>query len=142
MTVVDTLIARNRDFAARQFTANRPLFPTLETLVLGCVDPRVDPAHLLGLRLGEAAVIRNIGGRVTPATLRELAMLAMLPQLNGARPPPASGPAAGRGLNIVVLHHTDCGITRLAKVPDRLADYFGVTPDELESRAVLDPYAA
>src|SRR5579871_2965087 len=46
------------------------------------------------------------------------------------------------GLNLVVLHHTDCGITRLARVPDRLAAYLGVAPDGLESKAVSDPYAA
>jgi len=44
-------------------------------MVVGCVDPRVDPTHLLGLEQGEAAVIRNVGGRITPATLRTMAML-------------------------------------------------------------------
>ena len=32
-----------------------------------------DPAHVLGLDLGDAPVIRNVGGRVTPATLAEAA---------------------------------------------------------------------
>ncbi|WP_425343349.1 carbonic anhydrase [Pseudofrankia saprophytica] len=35
-------------------------------MVVGCVDPRVDPTHVLGLEQGEAAVIRNVGGRITP----------------------------------------------------------------------------
>jgi carbonic anhydrase len=35
-------------------------------MVVGCVDPRVDPAHVLGLSNGEAAIIRNVGGRITP----------------------------------------------------------------------------
>ena len=46
------------------------------------------------------------------------------------------------GLNLVVFQHTDCGITRLARVPDRLAPYLGVAPEELEAEAVSDPYAA
>jgi carbonic anhydrase len=54
--------------------------PSGSLQVIGCVDPRVDPANVLGLKLGEAAVIRNVGGRVTPATLRTLAMLAKVVQ--------------------------------------------------------------
>ena len=34
-------------------------------LIVACLDHRVDPAIVLGLRLGEAPVIRNAGGRVT-----------------------------------------------------------------------------
>ena len=134
MTTIDTLITRNEEFAARHFAAGLSLMPTLRTMIVGCVDPRVDPAHVMGLQLGEALVIRNIGGRITPATLRTVALLGMIPRLEGA------GPVSG--LNLVVLHHTDCGITRLARVPDQLAAYLGVAPDGLEAQAVSDPYAA
>jgi carbonic anhydrase len=134
MTIIDTLITRNEEFAAHGFSAGLSLMPTLRTMIVGCVDPRVDPAHVLGLQLGEALVIRNIGGRITPATLQTIGLLGMIPQLDGA------GPVSG--LNLVVLHHTDCGITRLAKVPDRLAAHLGVAPDGLEAKAVGDPYTA
>jgi len=134
MTVIDTLIERNADFVAHQFTPNLPLATTLGITVIGCLDPRVDPAYVLGLKPGEAAVIRNIGGRVTPATLRTLALIGTLPRLLGV------GPAGG--MNIVVMQHTNCGITRMAQAPDHLAPYFGVAPDELDAKAVMDPYAA
>ena len=134
MTTIDTLTQRNEEFAAKRFAAGLSIMPTLGTMIIGCVDPRVDPAHVLGLQQGEAIVIRNIGGRITPATLQTMALLGMIPQLEGA------GPV--RGLNLVVLHHTDCGITRLARVPDRLAAYLGVAPEELEAKAVGEPYAA
>lgn len=134
MTPIDTLIQRNEEFAAQRFSAGLSLMPTLGTMIVGCVDPRVDPSHVLGLQPGEAIVIRNIGGRITPATLQTMALLAMIPQLEGA------GPVSG--LNLVVFQHTDCGITRLAKVPDRLTAYFGVALGELEAKAVGDPYAA
>jgi len=134
MTVIDTLIQRNADFVAHQFTPNLPLTTTLGITVIGCLDPRVDPAHVLGLQPGEAAVIRNIGGRVTPATLRTLMLIGTLPRLLGV------GPVGG--MNIVVLQHTNCGITRMVQAPDQLAPYFGITPDELEAKAVLDPYTA
>jgi len=134
MTTIDTLIQRNEEFAAHRFDADLSLMPTLGTLIVSCADPRVDPAHVLGIQPGEALVIRNIGGRITPATLQTMALLGMIPQLEGA------GPVSG--LNLVVLQHTDCGITRLARVPDRLAAYLGVAPEELEPKAVGDPYAA
>ncbi len=133
-TIIDTLTERNEDFAAHRFSAGLSLMPTLRTMVVGCVDPRVDPAYVLGLGLGEAAVIRNIGGRITPATLQTMALLGMIPRLEGA--------GSTGGLNLVVLHHTDCGITRLARVPDLLAGYFGIATEDLDAKAVADPHAA
>ena len=42
----------------------------------------------------------------------------------------------------MILHHTDCGIRRLAAYPDQLAAFFEIPADDLESKAVDDPYAA
>jgi carbonic anhydrase len=134
MTTIDILKQRNTDFAAQRFAAGLPLIPTLKTVIIGCADARVDPAHLLGLEPGEALVLRNIGGRVTPVTIREMALLSMIAQVEGV------GPV--RGFNLVVLHHTDCGITRLVGFPDRLADYFGIAKDQLEAKAITDPHAS
>jgi carbonic anhydrase len=131
MTTLDTLAKRNSDFAAHRFVAGLTMMPTLRTMVIGCVDPRVDPAHLLGLDPGEAIVIRNIGGRITPATLQTMAMLQTIAQVQGANP--------GGGFHLIVLHHTDCGITRLEGKPDMLAGYFGIGKGELEAKAVTDP---
>ena len=74
------LVRRNAAFAATGAFAGLP-FPTSDTLqVLGCVDSRVDPGDVLGLELGEGVVMRNIGGRITPATLRSWALLGRLGQ--------------------------------------------------------------
>jgi carbonic anhydrase len=71
----DELVRRNAVFAATGAFAGLR-FPTGETLqVLSCVDSRVDPGDVLGLELGEGVVMRNIGGRVTPAALRSWALL-------------------------------------------------------------------
>jgi carbonic anhydrase len=102
----DDLVRRNAAFGATGAFAGLP-FPTNDTLrVLGCVDSRADPGDVLGLELGEGVVMRNIGGRITPATLREWALLGRLGQ---GQPP--SG-------HLVILHHTDCGILRLADYLD------------------------
>lgn len=134
MTTVDTFIDHNRRFAACGMHAGLQWFPKLQTIVIGCVDPRVDPAVILGLELGDAVVIRNLGGRVTPDTFQTIAALGMIAQSEGVTP--------GPGLNLCVLHHTDCGITRLAEHPGFLARVFGVDPDDLGAKAVPDPKAA
>ena len=126
----DELVRRNAAFAATGAFAGLA-FPGSDTLqVLGCVDSRVDPGDVLGLELGEGVVMRNIGGRVTPAALRSWALLGRLSQ---GQPP---------GGHLVILQHTDCGITRLAGYPEQLAAFFEITAAELDSKAVADPYAA
>jgi carbonic anhydrase len=134
MMTIDTLVKRNAEFAAQRFTPSSVLMPTLRTMFIGCVDPRIDPTHLLGLELGEAVIIRNIGGRVTPATLQTIGMLGAIAGSGGANP---SGE-----FNLVVLQHTDCGITRLENKPDMLAGYFGIDQMALPTKAITDPWAA
>ena len=137
MTItVDELVRRNANFAAGGAFAGLR-FPTSQTLrVVGCVDSRVDPSHVLDLGLGEAVVMRNIGGRITPAVLRSWALLAKLGQ---TRP---SGQPGGGPPHMVILQHTDCGIRTLANFPELLAKFFEIPVEELGTKAVCDPHAA
>ena len=41
--------------------------------------------------------------------------------------------------NLLILHHTDCGMTDLAPFPDLLAEYFEIPLSELEAKSVSDP---
>ena len=134
MTTLDTLLDRNRRFAAANPPADLRLFPKLETIVIGCADPRVDPAAVLGLELGDALVIRNLGGRFTPEVFQTLAALRLIAAAEGVAP--------GPDWNLVVLQHTDCGLTRLGDQPGLLANVFGVDPADLAAKAVNDPVAA
>jgi carbonic anhydrase len=137
MTITtDELVRRNAGFAAGGAFAGLA-FPTPRTLqVLTCVDSRVDPAHVLGLDLGEAVVTRNIGGRVTPAVLRSWGLLAKLRQSN-RDDTPTTGPP-----HLAILHHTDCGIKQLAAFPEQLAEFFEIPVADLDSKAINDPRAA
>ncbi len=132
--VIDEFVRRNGEFADGHQVAGLTLMPARRAIILGCVDPRVDPAIVLGVQLGEAAVIRNIGGRVTPATLRTLALLAAIARTNGVQP--------GDGWQLVVIHHTDCGISQLVDHPDALAAELGTTPDALDPQTLTDPRAS
>lgn len=124
----DELVRRNARFAADGAFTDLP-FPSNQTLrVIGCVDSRVDPSHVLGLDLGEAVVMRNIGGRVTPPVLRSWQLLAKLGQ-QGTGDQPGGGPP-----HLVVMHHTDCGIKRLADYPEMLAEFFEIPVTDLNTK--------
>jgi carbonic anhydrase len=128
LSVIETLTQRNEAFASSRFSADLKIMPSMKTMIIGCVDPRVDPVDIFGLAPGEAAVIRNVGGRITPATL--LRVIAK-----------ASGDIAP-GWNLIVLHHNDCGINCLAHSPELLAKYFGVAPADIDALAIADPHKA
>lgn len=52
MNPLELLTTRNRQFAATHFDAGLTLMPRLKTMIIGCVDPRVDPVYVLGLEQG------------------------------------------------------------------------------------------
>ncbi|MFY9938177.1 MAG: carbonic anhydrase [Silvibacterium sp.] len=142
MTHLDSMLERNKDFAAQQSAAGTLMpslpraTPNLKAMIIGCADMRVDPAHLLGIKPGEALVLRNIGGRITPVLLEELGLLGRVGQVLGVI-------AGGGGeFHLIVLQHTDCGITRLVGDPAKLAHYFQIQEGEVEKKAVPDPHAA
>jgi carbonic anhydrase len=93
MTTFDALIKRNRDFAAEESAAGLLMpalpraLPKVKALIIGCADMRVDPAHVLGIKSGEAVVMRNIGGRITPGLLEEFGMLGRIGEVAGSVPP-------------------------------------------------------
>jgi carbonic anhydrase len=142
MNNLDSMLERNRDFAAQQSAAGRLMpslpraLPNVKAIIIGCADMRVDPAHILGIRSGEAVVMRNIGGRITPGLLEELGLLGRIGVVAGEIP------GGGGEFHIIVLQHTDCGITRLAGDPAMLTHYFQIEEGELKTKAVTDPRAA
>lgn len=107
--------------------AARTTEPALKLAVLTCMDARVDVSGLLGLRPGDAHVIRNAGGRVTDDALRSLVISqAVL----GTR-------------EVMVIHHTDCALGRMtqAQIAERITavtgqfvtDDLGTFTDPIES---------
>jgi carbonic anhydrase len=138
---LDSMLERNKEFAAQQSAAGTLMpslprtTPNLKAMIIGCADMRVDPAQLLGIKLGDALILRNIGGRVTPVLLEELGLLGRIGQVLGEI-------AGGGGeFHLIVLHHTDCGITRLAGDPAKLAHYFQIPEEQVETKAITDPRA-
>ena len=136
MTRMSPLLQRNEQFA-RTYTPVALGLPTAQVIIVSCLDHRVDPAVILGLRLGDAPVIRNAGGRVTPAVIDDIAYLAFLAgQLFG-------GPGAPVTLfEVAIVHHTQCGTGFLADPGFRrqAAEATGLAEAALEASAVADPH--
>jgi len=130
------LLERNEQFATTYTPV--PLGPpTAQVVVVTCLDHRVDPALILGLRLGDAPVIRNAGGRVTPAVIKDIAFLGYL-----AEQLFADQVAADRLFEVAVIHHTQCGTGFLADPGFRhqAAEATGISEAALEASAVADPH--
>ena len=142
MNQFDSMVQRNKAFAVQQSGAGTLMpslpqaLPHVRAVIIGCADMRVDPAHVLGIKPGEAVVMRNIGGRITPGLLEQLGLLGRIGEVA------KEIPGGGGEFHIVVLQHTDCGITRLAGDPDKLSHYFQIQQGELKAKAVTDPHAA
>ena len=94
MAVVPELLAANARYAAGFDKGDLPMPPGRRVAILTCMDARLDPAKALGLAEGDAHVLRNAGGRASDDALRSLAISQ---QLLGTR-------------EVVVIHHTDCGM--------------------------------
>ena len=77
MNSLDLMLKRNKESAAPMLSLRQSL-QNLKAVIIGCADMRVDPAQVLGIKRGEAVVMRNIGGRVTPGLLEEFGLLGRI----------------------------------------------------------------
>ena len=84
MPNMQVLLERNQHFASIFNQGNLPFLPRLSMLIVTCLDARVDPAHFLGLELGDAVVMRSIGGRVTDEIIEHIAIMRALSVVVGA----------------------------------------------------------
>jgi carbonic anhydrase len=132
MSNLNLMLRRNKQLAAPMPSLPQSL-QTLKAIIIGCADMRVDPAHVLGIEPGEAVVMRNIGGRVTPGLLEEFGLLGRIGEVA------ETIPGGGGEFHLIVLHHTDCGSTRLVGDPDLLAHYFQIPESEVPAKHVPDP---
>jgi carbonic anhydrase len=134
MTGIESALERNRAFAAAGGHEGAVVFPDLRLFVVTCLDPRVDPAHFLDLGLGDALVVRNVGGHVTPEVINDVAFIGQI-----AESTVPDGPL----FEVSVIHHTQCGAAALSDEGFRrtYANRTGADESTLAERAVLDPVA-
>jgi carbonic anhydrase len=130
------LLEHNKQFA-RTFTPVALALPAAQVILVTCLDHRVAPEITLGLKLGDAPVLRNAGGRITQPVIEEIAYLAFLGRrLSGGQP------AADSRVEVAIIHHTQCGTGFLADPGFRreASKATGVDEAALEASAVADPH--
>jgi carbonic anhydrase len=94
VSTTDELLRHAESYAASFDQGDLPIPPARKLAVLACMDARLNPYALLGLREGDAHIIRNAGGVVTDDEIRSLAISQ---RLQGTE-------------EIILIHHTDCGM--------------------------------
>jgi carbonic anhydrase len=97
MSVIDELVEANARYAARHDDGELPAPPARRVAIVTCMDARLIPSEMLGLRAGDAHVIRNAGGRAADA----LRSLVISQRLLGTT-------------EVMVIHHRACGMLGLA----------------------------
>ena len=93
--------------------------------IVTCIDSRIEPLRMLGLRPGDAKILRNAGARVTEDVLRSLVLARHLLGVD----------------RVMVIAHTNCRMAtgqeedvheaiRAAGGPDTRSLEFEVTSDQ------------
>jgi carbonic anhydrase len=125
MRAIDELLENNRAFAGSQPDAELDVRPRRQLAIVTCMDSRLDVFQALGLRDGEAHILRNAGGVITDDVIRSLAVSQ---RRLGTR-------------EVMLVHHTDCGLLKLTDDGFRaeLLEESGVAPTfAIESFSDLD----
>jgi carbonic anhydrase len=120
------MLSHNHTYAATFSDGDLEVAPMRQLAVVACMDSRMDLFELLGLRHGEAHIIRSAGGVVTDDVIRSLCLSQ---RLLGTR-------------EIILVHHTDCGLQKVTEdaFKAELEAELGIKPWwALES--FTDPYA-
>lgn len=94
MSIIDTALSANTEYARDFRLGSLPMPPSRHLAVLACMDARLTIEKILGLKTGEAHVIRNAGGIATDDAVRSLIISH---HLLGTK-------------EILIINHTDCGM--------------------------------
>jgi carbonic anhydrase len=112
--VIDDLLVNNEHYAADHGQSHVPIRPVKRLVVVACMDSRLDLFAALGLKLGDAQVLRNAGGVITDDVIRSVAISQ---RVLGTE-------------EIVLIHHTDCGMQKISDDDflTQIAEETGVRP--------------
>ena len=120
----DEILAHNAGYAQRFDLGHLQTPPVRKLVILTCMDSRMDLEQLLGLRVGDAHMIRNAGGLATDDAVRSLILST---HLLGTR-------------SIAIIQHTECGLMSITdeEFRGRLSTSTGKDASQLEFHAFSD----
>src|SRR6476659_1170696 len=112
MSVIDEVLQNNLKYADQFTLGHLPMTPARKLAVLACMDARLTVEQLLGLKTGDAHIIRNAGGIASEDALRSLIISH---HLLGTQ-------------EFIIINHTDCGMLTFKddELLDRLENETGV----------------
>jgi len=124
MSVFDEMLAHNAGYAKRFDLGHLQTPPVRELVILTCMDSRMDLEQLLGLRVGDAHMIRNAGGLATNDAIRSLILST---HLLGTRA-------------VAIIQHTECGLLSITddEFRRRLSTSTGKDASHLQFHAFRD----
>jgi len=116
LSVADELLAANEEFARHFKLGELSVRPKRRVAVLACMDSRILFEHCLGLKPGDAHMIRNAGGIATEDALRSLIISHHLLDTQ----------------EFIIINHTDCGLLQVQEyeLRSRLSAKMGVIASE------------
>lgn len=122
------VLAANADYALGFEDAHLTGKAARGLAVVTCMDSRIDPLAITGMRPGDVKIIRNAGARVTDDVLRTLVLAAHLLDVR----------------RVLVMPHTDCRMASgtEAEMHDAILEASGVDTRSIEIRTVRDQRAA
>ncbi|WP_436761939.1 beta-class carbonic anhydrase [Streptosporangium sp. V21-05] len=127
MSAFDDLLTANEKFSATFTNAGLTGRAACGLALVTCMDSRIDPLGLLGLKPGDAKILRNAGARVTDDVLRTLVLAVNLLGVE----------------RVLVMPHTDCGVTKVTdEEVHAIAARRGVDTRSLDFHTVPDQDAA
>lgn len=114
MAVTDDALKANESYAKNFNQGSLPMPPAKKIAIVACMDARMTVEPMLGLKTGDAHIIRNAGGIVTEDVLRSLIISQQL---------------LGTG-EIMIINHTDCGMLTFKdeELEQKLKNQTGKTP--------------
>jgi carbonic anhydrase len=115
MASTDEVLRNNQQYASAFDKGQLGLPPARKLAVLACMDARLHVSKILGLKEGDAHIIRNAGGVVTEDAIRSLTISQ---RLLGTE-------------EIILIHHTECGMLTFKddQVKDQIEKETGLRPD-------------
>lgn len=121
------LLAANGEFVGTFSRAELTGKAAKGLAIVTCMDSRIAPLEIMGLRPGDAKILRNAGARVTEDVLRTLVLATFLLQVN----------------RILLLPHTDCRMAahEEEEIHEEIMRTHGVDTRSMEFRTTADQVA-
>jgi carbonic anhydrase len=124
LSVADELLRANEEFARNFKLGKLSVRPARHVAVLACMDSRILFEHCLGLKPGDAHMIRNAGGIATDDAIRSLIVSHHLLDTQ----------------EFIIINHTDCGLLKVSEdeLKARLAKKMGASDSPAHFHAFDD----